>query len=731
VTATCEEPATTFAVGTWEVGDWGACSVQCSISTQGTLGIQSRSVLCQGSSSDETVCRIDEKPIEKRVCNRDCNPSAWSVSDWGECAIDGASCVQTREVQCLDRFGEVGSNCIGDEPSRSQSCECPNLAVSADFDLLIEHNTKRSKTTKYRNVPRDVLIVRRGRNFQIWLQSTSVISSVSDIGIDAILDQTDETLHWDSYLSWNSEDERSGWVEIDLPVTHAIGKFDVFIYLRDIQVADFNVIVLFNPYTSRDAVYLSSTKKRKEYVENEVGLIWQGTGDDNTGHRWQFDHFEYANLEVSLHALRRLGAAHLSNMTIVSRQITYAVGRDLCYGKWSGKYTTGQPPGGYVCTSSTKCTDPSSWNGTSELFDVYRVVNRPVQYCQCFVFAGVVTTIGRSLGIPTRPVTNFQSAHDTNANRGIEVFYDHNLTSGVYKPIKRVHEDSVWSFHVWNEMYFDREDIENGDGWQVVDSTPQEASAGGNPYTDFPVMQMGPASLKHVKANIDGSYDNEFVISEVNANFHLWERPAGSSDTYTFLDSFPTDPFDDHFNTIGLQISTKKPRDGISSKCLDPSTKDCSRDLDDVTSKYKEGEPSNPGKATDPSKRLTKGQSWTRRHLSQENEDNFVDFTFIVPEGKLLASQSDEIINLYGDYSSLDALLMVESSIDDDSILHYNFEAYTSSYDGSKTVLKTFEGSQGINAGQRVSIEFNIAYEDYSAYLRSCHLSGFFSCCWW
>ena len=139
-------------------------------------------------------------------------------------------------------------------------------------------------------------------------------------------------------------------------------------------------------------------------------------------------------------------------------------------------------------------------------------------------------------------------------------------------------------------------------------------------------------------------------MREVNANYHLWERPAGSSDTFTFLDSFPTDPFDDPFNTIGLQISTKKPRDGISSSCLDPSTKDCTRDLDDVTSKYKEEEPSNPGQATDPTKRLTKGQSWSRRHLSDENEDSFVDFTFIVPGGKLLASQSDEIVNLYGDY---------------------------------------------------------------------------------
>ena len=46
-----------------------------------------------------------------------------------------------------------------------------------------------------------------------------------------------------------------------------------------------------------------------------------------------------------------------------------------------------------------------------------------MQYCQCFVFSGVMTTIGRALGIATRSVTNFQSAHDTNADRGISKFF--------------------------------------------------------------------------------------------------------------------------------------------------------------------------------------------------------------------------------------------------------------------------------------------------------------------
>ena len=40
--------------------------------------------------------------------------------------------------------------------------------------------------------------------------------------------------------------------------------------------------------------------------------------------------------------------------------------------------------------------------------------HRAVKYAQCWVYAGLVTTICRALGIPCRNVTNYISAHDTN-----------------------------------------------------------------------------------------------------------------------------------------------------------------------------------------------------------------------------------------------------------------------------------------------------------------------------
>ena len=113
------------------------------------------------------------------------------------------------------------------------------------------------------------------------------------------------------------------------------------------------MVVLFNPYGRYDDVKQTKSN-RDEYVENEKGLIWQGLSDDNTAHVWDFDQYEFNNLAISLDSLRRMHINERGDVALVSRHLTYSLGRDICYGKWGeGSYTSGRPSGGYRCSSST------------------------------------------------------------------------------------------------------------------------------------------------------------------------------------------------------------------------------------------------------------------------------------------------------------------------------------------------------------------------------------------
>ena len=57
---------------------------------------------------------------------------------------------------------------------------------------------------------------------------------------------------------------------------------------------------------------------------------------------------------------------------------------------------------------------PCDWRGSVEIFEKFLENDgrsrRPVNYGQCWTFACVTTTACRTLGIPCRPITCFESA---------------------------------------------------------------------------------------------------------------------------------------------------------------------------------------------------------------------------------------------------------------------------------------------------------------------------------
>eukprot|EP01084_Bolivina_argentea_P285239 489116_1 len=763
--ASCESPGGIFQANVavegyyFQPGDWNTCTSECGV------GVQHRNVQCANSDgiTDDIYCAtLYNKPIEKRVCNNGaCAIYEWITDVYGECITDSQGiCSKKRTIKCYDiANGEPvdDSECEAqniDKPEDTKECKyCKKEVlvssrsllseqttqigdITVTVDLLNDENAEICNTDMFRDIDNDkTLVTRRACATTIDISVNGIIGSMDkswfdlDCTLQAMVNEDDNGQWYNNYLSYTSNDLRSGRITIDIPSDGNIGEFVCNLYfqnngirLNKEVIADFTLFVLFNPYSSLDVTYMDNLVDRREYVENEFGLIWVGSSNDNTARTWIYDQYYFPNLKISMDTLKRLSLEYRNNIVVMSRQISFAITSDICYGKWGeGPYTTGHPWGGYECERiGRKCYEPWAWTGTTEMFDLYRDVldsEYKVQYCQCWVYAGVYTTVGRALGIPTRPTTNFQSAHDSDFNRAIESYWLYDTNANTISRSYGSSSDSVWNFHVWNEMFFERDDfilqIYNTRGWQAVDATPQELSYGGNPALseNQGAYQMGPATIALIQDNKNphqcqdsangkarfGCFDTEFVISETNANYNLWLKTSKWNLKYTLYDSFLVDPWDAQYGTIGALTNTKKPGRIISDDCLNQAIGGCDDDYLDLTLVYKLDEPSDPGLPTNMTNHYEKGDTSARRRQLLWSDNNFtkddydyegISYNVITIPNKeyispmIIMDNRDDIIDKYdNDYTY--GMIAIDINSYHDNILNIYCSLSVSAYDYS------------------------------------------------
>lgn len=85
-----------------------------------------------------------------------------------------------------------------------------------------------------------------------------------------------------------------------------------------------------------------------------------------------------------------------------------------------------------------------------------------------------------------------------------------------------------------------RPDVTNGDGWQIIDGTPQILSGG--------KYQCGPAPYSFVKNNAGGQYDVDFISSAVSAPVQYFSVNGGNTNLIETV-----------YGCLGTDVITKKP----------------------------------------------------------------------------------------------------------------------------------------------------------------------------
>ncbi|XP_068598549.1 transglutaminase 5, like [Brachionichthys hirsutus] len=393
-----------------------------------------------------------------------------------------------------------------------------------NVSLENNENLEKHRTESFSNSK--MAVVRRGAPFKVCLQlggrpfnpktdslKIKVMLGRLFVVMRVTFSKKVSSSKWKAYIAPENVDLQNPSIFITSPASASVGcyRFQLCAFTQNRRkktCASGKFVLLCNPWCPEDTVFIPFEDQREEYVLNDSGLLFMGTSMNPTSRPWSFDQYESDVLETCLSLLqispqhqhnRRMDYLKRNNPVYISRVVSAMINseddRGVLKGNWSGDFKQG--------------VHPSSWTGSGEILRQWaQTGHSPVKYGQCWVFAAVMCTVMRVLGIPCRIVTNFNSAHDTNDNLVIEEYYTETgqkLNCG---------KDSIWNFHVWVECWMARSDLGFGlDGWQVLDPTPQERSGG--------VFCCGPAPVKAIKnRGFELLYDVPFVYAEVNADVH-------------------------------------------------------------------------------------------------------------------------------------------------------------------------------------------------------------------
>ncbi|NXX41675.1 EPB42 protein, partial [Tricholaema leucomelas] len=320
-----------------------------------------------------------------------------------------------------------------------------------------------------------------------------------------------EPQQWSAVL-----EEQDPWfwtISVNTPARAPIGHYTLTLRAprADCHLGSFTL--LFNPWCQGDEVFLANEAQRQEYVLNQEGVIYWGTENAVLAQPWDFSQLEkdivdicFMLLDVGERRRRDKGSAQRQSPVAVCRTVAAVLDWD----EFRGILAEGGT--GPCCAGPP----PAAWLGSRAILQRWLAAQcKPVGSGQCWLLAAVLCSVLRCLGIPTRVVTGFTWAHDTNSSLSVDEYYSEDGTM-----LTRDSSARVWSFHVWNECWMARADLSpEYSGWQALDATYQVKDKG----RSF----CGPAPVKAIKeGDTEVNYDVRNFFAAINAKCQVWIQKA-------------------------------------------------------------------------------------------------------------------------------------------------------------------------------------------------------------
>lgn len=259
--------------------------------------------------------------------------------------------------------------------------------------------------------------------------------------------------------------------DLKIPTDAPIGTWSISVDAGGkVTGEDMYVTVLFNPYDPKSDIYMADTLALAGYLDTDTGATLHVGGAESS-----FDAALFAEALATVDTLPVDVARDPAAVLEALAGSASVNGNGVLWGRWDGEYADGKEPG--------------TWSGS---FTVSAPALGKPKYGQCWVFSGTLTSMARSLGIPSRTVTNLDSAHESKGKG-----------------------DSAWNFHVWTEAWTKRADQgQKAADWNAYDGTCQEESdglcvAGARAFSKLHCKPSGSAK---------GKYDCDFVAGETNSD---------------------------------------------------------------------------------------------------------------------------------------------------------------------------------------------------------------------